>query len=81
MSVDLHYIWHYDLGSAKHIRRPLVDLTYLPLVRELLEAAIVGLHNQGTISNDVMHRIEHDLDRKAPATSSRVLPPSLQNLA
>jgi Na+/H+ antiporter len=38
---------------------------YQRLVRELLEAqrgAIVRLRNQGVISNDVMHRIEHDLD-------------------
>jgi NhaP-type Na+/H+ or K+/H+ antiporter len=35
------------------------------LVRELLQAqrrAIVELRNQGVISNDVMHRIERDLD-------------------
>jgi monovalent cation/hydrogen antiporter len=35
------------------------------LVRELLQAqrrAIVQLRNQGVISNDVMHRIERDLD-------------------
>jgi NhaP-type Na+/H+ or K+/H+ antiporter len=35
------------------------------LVRELLQAqrrAIVGLRNQGVISNDMMHRIERDLD-------------------
>jgi NhaP-type Na+/H+ or K+/H+ antiporter len=35
------------------------------LVRELLDAqrhAIVQLRNQGAVSNDVMHRIEQDLD-------------------
>ncbi len=38
---------------------------YQRLVREVLEAqraAIVGLRNEGTISNDVMHRIERELD-------------------
>jgi monovalent cation/hydrogen antiporter len=38
---------------------------YQRLVRELLEAqrrAIVQLRNRGVISNDVMHRIERDLD-------------------
>ncbi len=38
---------------------------YQRLVRELLEAqrsTIVRLRNQGVISNDVMHRIERDLD-------------------
>jgi CPA1 family monovalent cation:H+ antiporter len=38
---------------------------YQRLVRELLEAqrqAIVRLRNQGEISNDVMHRIERELD-------------------
>jgi monovalent cation/hydrogen antiporter len=41
------------------------SLAYQRLVRELLQAqrrAIVQLRNQGTISNDVMHRIERDLD-------------------
>jgi monovalent cation/hydrogen antiporter len=41
------------------------SLAYQRLVRELLEAqrgAIVRLRNEGTISNDVMHRIERDLD-------------------
>jgi monovalent cation/hydrogen antiporter len=41
------------------------SLAYQRLVRELLEAqrqAIVRLRNQGTISSDVMHRIERDLD-------------------
>jgi len=40
-------------------------LAYQRLVRELLEAqrqAIVRLRNQGVISNDVMHRIERELD-------------------
>jgi monovalent cation/hydrogen antiporter len=40
-------------------------LAYQRLVRELLEAQhreIVLLRNQGQISNQVMHRIEHDLD-------------------
>jgi hypothetical protein len=35
------------------------------LVRELLHAqrrAIVQLRNEGVVSNDVMHRIERDLD-------------------
>jgi Na+/H+ antiporter len=39
--------------------------SYQRLVREVLEAqrrAIVGLRNDGTISNDVMHRIERELD-------------------
>jgi monovalent cation/hydrogen antiporter len=38
---------------------------YQRLVHEVLEAqrrAIVGLRNDGTISNDVMHRIERELD-------------------
>jgi CPA1 family monovalent cation:H+ antiporter len=41
------------------------SLDYQRLVRELLEAqrrAIVRLRNQGVISNDVMHRIERELD-------------------
>jgi CPA1 family monovalent cation:H+ antiporter len=41
------------------------SLAYQRLVRELLDAqrhAIVALRNQGTISNDVMHRVERDLD-------------------
>ncbi|HSK97355.1 MAG TPA: Na+/H+ antiporter [Euzebyales bacterium] len=41
------------------------SLAYQRLVRELLEAqrhAIVRLRNEGVISNDVMHRIERDLD-------------------
>jgi NhaP-type Na+/H+ or K+/H+ antiporter len=41
------------------------SLAYQRLVRELLEAqrqAIVRLRNQGQISSDVMHRIEHELD-------------------
>jgi CPA1 family monovalent cation:H+ antiporter len=41
------------------------SLAYQQLVRELLEAQrreIVSLRNQGAISNDVMHRIERDLD-------------------
>jgi len=41
------------------------SLDYQRLVRELLEAqrrAIVRLRNQGLISNDVMHRIERELD-------------------
>jgi CPA1 family monovalent cation:H+ antiporter len=41
------------------------SLAYQQLVRELLQAqrrAIVQFRNQGTISNDVMHRIERDLD-------------------
>jgi len=41
------------------------SLAYQRLVRELLEAqrrAIVLLRNQGEISNQVMHRIERDLD-------------------
>ncbi|HEX2105312.1 MAG TPA: Na+/H+ antiporter [Solirubrobacteraceae bacterium] len=38
---------------------------YQRMVREVLEAqraAVVGLRNQGVISNDVMHRIERELD-------------------
>ena len=41
------------------------SLAYQTLTRELLEAqreAIVRLRNEGTISNDVMHRIERELD-------------------
>jgi monovalent cation/hydrogen antiporter len=41
------------------------SLAYQRLVRELLEAqrhAIVGLRNQGVISNDVMHRLEREFD-------------------
>ncbi|HEX8133856.1 MAG TPA: Na+/H+ antiporter [Actinomycetes bacterium] len=41
------------------------SLAYQRLVRELLEAqrrTIVGLRNQGVISNEVMHRVERDLD-------------------
>jgi monovalent cation/hydrogen antiporter len=41
------------------------SLAYQRLLRELLQAqrqAIVQLRNQGTISNDVMHRIERELD-------------------
>jgi Na+/H+ antiporter len=41
------------------------SLAYQRLVRELLEAQrreILRLRNQGEISNEVMHRIEHDLD-------------------
>jgi Na+/H+ antiporter len=41
------------------------SLAYQRLVRELLEAqrrAIVRLRNQGDISNEVMHRIERELD-------------------
>ena len=41
------------------------SLAYQRLVQEPLEAAqrreIVGLRNQGEISNQVMHRIERDL--------------------
>jgi Na+/H+ antiporter len=41
------------------------SLAYQRLVRDLLEAqrrAIVRLRNEGAISNDVMHRIERELD-------------------
>jgi CPA1 family monovalent cation:H+ antiporter len=41
------------------------SLAYQRLVRELLEAqrmTIIRLRNQGVISNDVMHRVERDLD-------------------
>jgi CPA1 family monovalent cation:H+ antiporter len=41
------------------------SVSYQRIVREVLEAqraAIVGLRNEGTISNDVMHRIERELD-------------------
>lgn len=41
------------------------SLAYQRLVRELLEAqrrAIVRLRNEGAISDDVMHRIERELD-------------------
>ena len=41
------------------------SFTYQTIVREVLEAQrreIVRLRNEGTISNDVMHRIERELD-------------------
>ncbi|HEX6022909.1 MAG TPA: Na+/H+ antiporter [Solirubrobacter sp.] len=41
------------------------SVAYQTLVREVLEAqrdAVVRLRNEGTISNDVMHRIERELD-------------------
>jgi monovalent cation/hydrogen antiporter len=41
------------------------SLAYQRVLRELLEAqrrAIIRLRNEGTISNDVMHRVERDLD-------------------
>jgi CPA1 family monovalent cation:H+ antiporter len=41
------------------------SVSYQRIVREVLEAqraAIVGLRNEGVISNDVMHRIERELD-------------------
>jgi CPA1 family monovalent cation:H+ antiporter len=41
------------------------SLAFQRIVRELLEAqrgAIVRLRNEGAISNDVMHRVERDLD-------------------
>jgi CPA1 family monovalent cation:H+ antiporter len=41
------------------------SVAYQTLVRELLEAqrdAVVRLRNEGTISNDVMHRLERELD-------------------
>jgi CPA1 family monovalent cation:H+ antiporter len=41
------------------------SFSYQRIVREVLEAqraAIVGLRNEGVISNDVMHRIERELD-------------------
>jgi len=41
------------------------SLGYQRMVRELLDAqrrAVVALRNEGTISNDVMHRIERELD-------------------
>lgn len=41
------------------------SLVYQRLLRELIEAqrsVIVRLRNEGAISNDVMHRIERDLD-------------------
>ncbi len=41
------------------------SMAYQSLVREVLEAqraAVVRLRNEGTISNDVMHRIERELD-------------------
>ncbi len=41
------------------------SVAYQSLVREILEAqraAVVRLRNQGTISNDVMHRLERELD-------------------
>jgi CPA1 family monovalent cation:H+ antiporter len=41
------------------------SLAYQRTLRELIEAqraAIIQLRNEGAISNDVMHRIERDLD-------------------
>jgi CPA1 family monovalent cation:H+ antiporter len=41
------------------------SVAYQTLVREVLEAqraAVVRLRNEGTISNDMMHRIERELD-------------------
>ena len=41
------------------------SFTYQTIVREVLEAQrreIVRLRNEGEISNDVMHRIERELD-------------------
>jgi CPA1 family monovalent cation:H+ antiporter len=41
------------------------SVAYQALVREILEAqraAVVRLRNEGTISNDMMHRIERELD-------------------
>jgi monovalent cation/hydrogen antiporter len=41
------------------------SVAYQRVVREVLEAqrsAVVALRNDGTISNDVMHRIERELD-------------------
>jgi CPA1 family monovalent cation:H+ antiporter len=41
------------------------SFAYQTLLREVLEAqraAVVALRNDGTISNDVMHRIERELD-------------------
>jgi len=41
------------------------SVAYQTLVREILEAqreAVVRLRNEGTISNDVMHRLERELD-------------------
>jgi CPA1 family monovalent cation:H+ antiporter len=41
------------------------SFTYQTMVREVLEAQrreVVRLRNEGTISNDVMHRIERELD-------------------
>jgi Na+/H+ antiporter len=52
-------------GSLADDRTEDRSLAYQRLVRELLEAQhreIVLLRNQGEISNQVMHRIEHDLD-------------------
>ena len=51
-------IWEADGAEDR-------SLAYQRLLRELLMAqrqAIVGLRNQGQISNDVMHRIERELD-------------------
>jgi monovalent cation/hydrogen antiporter len=41
------------------------SVTYQTMVREVIDAqrrAVVALRNQGTISNEVMHRIERELD-------------------
>ena len=51
--------WSSDVCSSD------LSLTYQTMVREVLEAQrreIVRLRNEGVISNDVMHRIERELD-------------------
>jgi hypothetical protein len=52
------------------------SLAYQRLVRELLEAQrreIVLMRNQGEIGNEVMHRIERDLDLEDSRSRSRAL--------
>ena len=52
-----------DGGESATIEERSAD--YQHLTRELLEAQrgrIVALRNRGLISDEIMHRIEHDLD-------------------
>jgi monovalent cation/hydrogen antiporter len=53
------------------------SLAYQRMQREVLQAqrrAVVGLRNQGVISNDVMHRIERELDLEDSRLEERVPP-------
>jgi monovalent cation/hydrogen antiporter len=52
-------------GTVEDVGYEERSIAYQRLVRELLEAqrgTIIRLRNQGAISNDVMHRVERDLD-------------------